>query len=60
MDCRNVEDVGATWKSPANPGMDVSNPVHMDVIDAAILGFWVPAFPAGTTQVERISNLVGN
>jgi hypothetical protein len=26
MRCQNVEDVGATWKSPANPRMDVSNP----------------------------------
>ena len=29
-ECRNVEDVGATGKSPATPGMDASNPCRHD------------------------------
>ena|GEM_PF-6367609 len=43
-------------KKRRHSGMDYRNPGHRDVIGAAILGFWIPAFPTGAMRVGQISS----
>lgn len=43
-----------TIKLSRHTGMDCRYPVHRDVNQFAILGFWSSAIPAGTTQFSLV------